>query len=109
VSTLSPLHAGLLDLGLEDWIPLPEAVEAMTVEGLTDAADGVEAISSALRDLLASGQIQVWAGPWQADEPSPVLDDRAEAMLRDHDNYSYNQDTSARERVYYVNVRNFRA
>ena len=63
---LSPLHEALLVLGLEDRIPLPEAVADMRSEGLVADERAAEAVSLALRDLLAADLIQVWSGPWSA-------------------------------------------
>ena len=105
----SRLHEALLELGLEDWIPLPEALEAMKSDGLVTDDQAVEAISRALLDLLRADLIQVWSGPWQANEPAPILDDRAESMLRDLMSYSFETEASGRDRVYYANVQNIRA
>ncbi|MFF1531068.1 hypothetical protein [Cellulomonas sp. NPDC058312] len=33
---MTPLHAALLELGLEDWIPLPEMLDAPEVRPLVD-------------------------------------------------------------------------
>lgn len=49
---LTALHTALLDLGLEDWIPLPEAVETVRFEGLVGGDESVSKISRALVDLL---------------------------------------------------------
>ena len=109
MSELTPLHAALLDLGLEDWIPLPEAVEAARFEGLVRADESVAKISRALVDLLREGRIQVWSGPWAAEQPSPVSPELAESMLLDHTRYSFVSEANGLERVFYVNVQNFRA
>jgi hypothetical protein len=46
-------------MGLEDWIPLPEAVETARFEGLIGADESVAKISRALVDLLREDRIQV--------------------------------------------------
>jgi hypothetical protein len=105
---LTALHTALLDLGLEDWIPLPEAVEAVRFEGLVGADGSVSKISHALVDLHREELIQVWSGPWDAEQPSPVSPDVAESMLLDHSRYSFASESEGLERVFYVNVENFR-
>jgi hypothetical protein len=105
---LTALHTALLDLGLEDWIPLPEAVESTRFEGLSGADESVAKISRALVDLLREDRIQVWSGPWDAEQPSPVSSELAELMLLDHSRYSFASEANGSERVFYVNVQNFR-
>jgi len=58
---LTPLHAALLDLALEDWIPLFEALEAMRFEGFIGADESVATISDALVDLLRAERIRYGA------------------------------------------------
>ncbi|CAN5251010.1 hypothetical protein BH11ACT1_BH11ACT1_06920 [soil metagenome] len=102
----TPLYEALLELGLEDWIPLPEIVATPEVRSVVDCDRATEMVSLALVDLLRQGRIQVWAGRWP-DEPTLVSDDLAEAMLLDGRRYAFDTEASGDERVYFVNVENF--
>ena len=102
----TPLHEALLELGLEDWIPLPEIVATPEVRSVVDSDRATELVSLALVDLLRQGRIQVWAGRWP-DEPTLVSDDLAEAMLLDGRRYAFDAVASGDERVYFVNVEDF--
>jgi hypothetical protein len=108
MTDLTPLQEALLGLGLEDWIPLPEIRATSEVRDLTEDEQGIDEVSRALVDLLRYGRIQVWSGRWP-DEPRLVSADLAEAMLRDERRYSFDAEASGLERVYFVNVENFRA
>lgn len=55
VTGLSGLHEALLELGLEDWIPLPEAATAPEVVASVGEDDVVDQMSRALLDLSATG------------------------------------------------------
>ena len=102
----TPLYEALLELGLEDWIPLSEVVATPEVRSVVDSDRATEMVSLALVDLLRQGRIQVWAGRWP-DEPTLVSDDLAEAMLLDGRRYAFDAVASGDERVYFVNVENF--
>ena len=104
----TPLHEALLELGLEDWIPLPEIFTTPEVHNLIDSDRAIEAVSLALVDLLRQSRIQVWTGHWP-DEPTPVSLELGESMLLDARRYSFDAETSGLERVYYASVDNFRA
>ncbi|HEY5472044.1 MAG TPA: hypothetical protein VIK32_02520 [Candidatus Limnocylindrales bacterium] len=104
----TPLHEALLELGLEDWIPLPEIFATPEVRSIIDSDRATEMVSLALVDLLRQGQIQVWAGRWP-DEPTLVSEDLAESMLLDGRRYSFDAEASGLERVFFVNVKNFSA
>jgi hypothetical protein len=109
MSNLTPLQHGLLDLGLEDWIPLPETSEAPEVRESIDGTASVDVVSKALVELLRLGLIQVWKGRW-SDEPRPVGLQEAEELLRDSRRYSFDAEAAAGlDRVYYVNVENVRS
>lgn len=99
------LRQALLDLGLEDEIPLPEA--STDPEVLSEGAS-VEDISTALIGLLREGRIQIWAGHW-SQESELVDPATAEELLRDHEQYTFNNPADLRLRVYYINVDNLRA
>jgi hypothetical protein len=99
------LRQALLDLGLEDEIPLPEA--STDPEVLSEGAS-VEDISTALIELLREGRIQIWSAPWP-QETELVDPGTAEELLRDHEQYTFNSPADQRLRVYYVNIDNVRA
>lgn len=100
------LRQALLDLGLEDLIPLPEIATEEEIRSEGGAA--VEDISTALIGLLREGRIQIWAGHWSQD-PEVVDPATAEELLRVDDQYAFNSPADQRLRVYYVNVDNLRA
>lgn len=106
MTELTPLQEALLELGLEDWIPLPETIATPEVRDLINSDQATEMVSLALVDLLGRGRIQVWSGHWP-DEPKPVSSQLAEPMLLDNNRYSFEAEASGLERVYYVNVENF--
>lgn len=101
----SSTEQALLELGLEDLIPLPEAVADVEASGV-DAGVAIDAVSTALRRLLSLGRIQVWVGRWP-DEPVVQGTGAADALLTDRRRYSYTEEQAAGlDRVYYVNVDN---
>jgi hypothetical protein len=106
---LTTLQRALLELGLEDWIPLPEAVTDPVVIEAVGSGDPVEKISSALLELLALGRVEFWSGPWDAD-PSPVPATAVRRLLLDRRRHSFDAEARAGlDGVYYVNVNNFRS
>ncbi|PKQ26193.1 MAG: hypothetical protein CVT64_06950 [Actinobacteria bacterium HGW-Actinobacteria-4] len=107
MTKMTRVKQALLELGLEDFIPLAEAV--FDPEVLAEIRKGrpVDTISLALVDLLRNELIQVWTGHWQ-DEPTLVGREIAESLLLDEDRYSFDTEVDGRERVYYVNVKNIR-
>lgn len=108
MTDLTPLHEALLELGLEDLIPLPEIRATSEVRVLGEEYQDLEKISTALVDLLRAGRIQVWGGHWPA-EPTLVSDEVAEPILRDERRYSFDAEADGLERVYFTNVENLRA
>ena len=108
MTDLTPLHEALLELGLEDWIPLPETLEAPEVRPLVAGGAAVGLVSCALVDLLARDEIQVWVGRWPED-PNPAPRALAEQLLLDERRYSFGEEEAGLDRVYFVNVANFRA
>jgi hypothetical protein len=101
------LHDVLLDLGLEDFIPLPEAVADPEVLRAIGSEPPVAAVACALVDLARKGLVQLWAGRWP-NETTRVDPKTAEALLRDERSYSFDGDPDGCGRVYYVNVDNYR-
>jgi hypothetical protein len=111
MNELNPLHQGLIDLGMEDLIPLWEAAtshEAKDALAHIGGADFTARVSSALIDLLRLGRIEVWQGHWDL-EPEPVPSAGADALLADHRYYDAGEEElHGLDRVYYVNVENLR-
>lgn len=105
---LTSLQEALLELGLEDWIALPEILETPEVRPFAGGSTAVGPVAEALVDLLARGVIQVWSGRW-SDDPKPVPRALAVGLLRDDRRYSYGAEDAGLDRVYFVNVANFRA
>ena len=103
----SQLHEVLLQLGLEDQIPLPEIAGTQEMRELNRELQFTD-ISSALIDLLRAGRIQVWRGRWP-DEPVLASEDLALELLGDERRYSFEaEEVKDLERVYFSNVENIR-
>lgn len=109
MTSLRPLRDALLELGLEDLIPLPEILATPEVRELGEEYHHTEKVSAALIELLREMRIQVWDGFWH-EEPKRVSDELAEALLGDIRRYSFDVEAAdGLKRVYYVNVSNIRA
>lgn len=102
---MSRLHEALLELGLEDLIPLPEALDDDDVRDAVGGTPTIDEVATALVDLLRMGQISVWAGHWQ-DDPRRVDEQTALQLLRDPRRYTFKDEAEGYERVYFVNVEN---
>lgn len=100
------LRQALLDLGLEDLIPLPEIATADEIRGVLGRGT-VEEVATALVDLLRERRIQVWSGHWSQD-PEVVDPVTAEKLLGVEEQYAFNSPADQRLRAYYVNVDNLR-
>lgn len=97
----------LLEEGLEDLIPLPEAADTCRHEGFIDGEDdlSLRVVMQALVDLFRAGRIQVWAGPVMEDEE--LVDEAdVEGLLRAPARYRWSSDLDMERRVSYVNVDN---
>lgn len=95
----------LLALGLEDWIPIPEAVNTPEVREAVRQEDAAPTIRAALTELVSDGQVRVYRGRWDADPaalPTPEALDR----LREDRWYSFHPVDPDAERLYFVNVEN---
>jgi hypothetical protein len=94
----------LLELGLEDWIPVPEAVEDVEAAG---SLDPVGDVHEALRGLAADGLIRFWCGPWTREEEHiEVPAHEVSAVLEEPHWYSFHIDDPAEQRLYFVNIDN---
>jgi hypothetical protein len=100
-------RAALLALGLEDWIPIPEAVADPEVLENIISEPVVDAISRALSELLQEGEIRLYRGHWDADPQAVSTADGIE-LLKDLRWYSFHIDDPREERLYFVNVKNIR-
>lgn len=101
------LRKALLDLGLEDLIPLWELPTSGEVRAVLGPVR-VDELAAALVELLREQRIQVWVGPWPKD-PEVVDFATAERLLKDEQQYEPNSPADRRARVYYANVDNIRA
>lgn len=108
MTELTPLHEALLELGLEDWIPLPEIFATPEVRPHVEGRAAIGLVSRALIDLLEETRIQVWFGQWWEDS-RPASRALAKELLLDERRYAYDAEDAGLERVYYVNVANIRA
>jgi hypothetical protein len=109
MTSLTPLRDVLLDLGLEDLIPLPEILATPEVQELDAEYRHIQKISTALIELSREMRIQVWEGFWHED-PKHISGEQAEAVLGDMRRYSFDAEAAdGLKRVYYVNVNNIRA
>jgi hypothetical protein len=108
MTDLTPLRDALLELGLEDLIPLPQILTTLEVRELGEIYQHSEKISAALIELSREGRIQVWAGFWD-EEPAHITGELAETSLGDARSYSYDAESDGRKRVYFANVDNIRA
>jgi hypothetical protein len=102
------LERALLDLGLEDLIPLPEAVDAVEVRDAMGGDPSWLLVAQALRALLVAGKVRVYRGRWDDDEPVALDDHDALALLEHRGWYSWKDEDGqyTQERVSYVNVDN---
>jgi hypothetical protein len=104
----SALRQEILDLGLEDDIPLWEIADKCRAAGLiADGTEGVGVLATALLDLARTDEIRILVGRWNDPEPRYVNGDEAGALLADARRYASEEERAHDlERVYYVNVDN---
>ena len=99
------LRQAILELGLEDLIPLPEMATSQEIRSAGGEDVSIEALRSALIGLLQEGRIQIWSGQWSQD-PQVVDTAAAEELLRVDEQYIFNTPADEQLRVYYANVDN---
>lgn len=95
----------LLDLGMEDLIPIPEAAADPAVLAAIDGDDTEAALRTVLGTLIASGQLVAYKGRWD-DDPDPVERSTAVTLLDDTRWYRFRIDDPDEERLYFINVDN---
>jgi hypothetical protein len=102
------LRREILELGLEDDIPLWEVADDCRAAGLISLGSaGVEVLAAALIELARKGEIRVRVGPWDGPEPRDADAEQVESLLLDQRRYSSAEEiANDLERVYYVNVDN---
>jgi hypothetical protein len=93
MTSLTPLRDALLELGLEDLIPLPEILATPEVYELSEEYRHTEKVSEALIELLPEMRIQVWEGFWY-EEPKRISGEPAEAVLGDMRRYSFDAEAA---------------
>jgi hypothetical protein len=94
----------LLDLGLEDSIPLPEAVATARSLGCEHPEHDVR---EAVTELTRQGHFRWWRGPWaREDEHIEVPAHELELLLQDLRWYRFRLEEPDEERLYFVNVEN---
>jgi len=100
------LRTAILDLGLEDGIPLWENTNTCRAAGvIADGPTGVESLLGALLALAQKDEIRILVGHWDDPELRYADRDEAETLLADARRFSSADETAhALERVYYVNV-----
>lgn len=106
--TNDALRRTILELGLEDDIPLWEITDTCRASGLiAKETTGLEALAGTLLDLARRDEIRILVGRWDDPEPRYVELDEAETLLADVRRYSSADEIADDlERVYYVNVDN---
>lgn len=100
------LRSALLELGLEDQIPLPEALGVEEVRAAADTADPVGDIGRALTSLAAEGRVVFYRGRWDDNDPPELPADVAAALLSDERWYRWRANEADAERLYYINTMN---
>jgi hypothetical protein len=105
--TTDRLRSALLDLGMEDWIPIPEALTTPEVRGAIGDKDATTVVSGALAALVETGQVRLYRGAWNT-EPSPLTTTEALSLLNDPYWLRFHTDDPQEERLYFVNVANIR-
>jgi hypothetical protein len=100
----APLQRALLELGLEDLIPVWEAVTSPEVVATADPSRNQADIAEALAQLGEARLVSFYLGRWHGDPGRvPVAD--ALALLSDPRWFS--SDTEPDDmRLYYVNIEN---
>lgn len=99
----------LLDLVLEDWIPVPEAVATPEVRDVVAGGEVATVVGQALAALPERGEIAVYRGRWDDNDPEPVSREEAVQLLGDPVWFRYRIDDPDEERLYFVNVENIRS
>jgi hypothetical protein len=100
------LRDALLVLGLEDQIPLPEAIEDHDVQAAANPQDLVGDLGRTLTALAAEGRVVFYRGRWDDNDPPQLSRDEAAALLSDERWYRWRADEPDADRLYFMNVDN---
>lgn len=102
------LRREILDLGLEDDIPLWEVADHCRAAGvIVPGTTGLDVLGEALIALARKGEIRIRVGPWDDPEPKDLDVEHAKPLLLDRRRYSSAEEIAdGLDRVYYVNVDN---
>ncbi len=103
-----PLRLALLELGLEDDIPIPEAFADPEVRAAIGQEDPFRAVSRALQQLLREGRIRLFCGRWDEEDAAPVPDGQGVELLADAKWYAFHTDDPEEQRMYFANIDNVR-
>lgn len=104
---LSPdLRTAVLELSLEDRIPVPEATQV--ADKRVGEANAVEQVRVVLENLVREGRIRMYRGHWRRNDPREVALDEALILLREPRWFRFHTDDPWEERLYFVNIENFR-
>jgi len=99
-----PVRTALLDLGPEDWIPLPEAVADPEVVAEASGEDLAKAVANALSELVAEGKVFVYRGRWDSNDPEHVQSEHALQLLREPEWFNFHVEDPDEPRLYFANV-----
>ena len=105
--TSDALEQELLSLGMEDFIPVWEAIDAWEIREALGDGDRFPAVSEALVALAEADAIRVYTGHWDSSENELHVVSAAEAaaLLRDPRFYDATTEPDER-RVWFINVGN---
>lgn len=83
------LRREILDLGLEDDIPLWEVADQCRGTGvIAPGTIGLDVLGEALINLARKGEIRIRVGPWDDPKPKGLDVEEAEPLLLDRRRYS---------------------
>jgi hypothetical protein len=100
------LRTAVLELGLEDRIPVPEIMSM--AEKRVGQGDAVAQLRLILGELLMEGKLRAYRGHWQDDDPDEITSEAASALLDDPRWYRFRTEDPGEERMYVVNTENVR-
>jgi hypothetical protein len=102
---LHRMRSSLLELGMEDWIAIPEAFGTQEVCDAAGPEDAAELISQALTSLVSDGRVRLYRGRWDSEKTEVPMAEALE-LLKNPYWYSYHLDDTDEERMEFVNVDN---
>jgi len=105
---MAAVKEAVLELGLEDWIPLPEAVASVELRATHPDRATWLVLAEALEALLVDERIRLYRGRWDDDDPRELSEVEAVEVLHQKRWYSFHIDDPEEERVSFVNVENIR-